>query len=84
MPSLRAPDELIHAEYVVSKAAHQLAIRSDCNETASLLESAIDALPAKVLGLSGTISASPVVTDASQATTTESSTEGSGETVPIL
>ncbi|OAQ70419.1 hypothetical protein VFPPC_02895 [Pochonia chlamydosporia 170] len=86
VPSLRAPVELIHAEYVVSKAAHQLAIRADCNETAALFESAADAITANALGLSGTISASRLVTEASQLSTAasaQSATEIAAESVPI-
>ncbi|KAG8419985.1 hypothetical protein J3458_004804 [Metarhizium acridum] len=86
MPSLRGPDELIHAEYVVSEAAHQLAIRGDCNETAGLFEPVVDAMTAKARRFSGTISASQVVTEVSQTTTAasaESATESSGKSIPI-
>lgn len=86
MPSSRGPEELIHAEYVVSKAAHRLAIRGDCNETAGLFEPVVDAMTAKARRFSGTISASQVVTEASQtaiAASAESTTESSGESIPV-
>ncbi|OAA43096.1 hypothetical protein NOR_04463 [Metarhizium rileyi] len=85
MTSLHRHDELLYAEHVVSKAAHQLAIRGDCNETAALLEPAAKAMTAKALGLSGTISASRLVTDVSQTSTAsaDSTTEPVWESVPI-
>ncbi|KAF5134341.1 hypothetical protein E5D57_004975 [Metarhizium anisopliae] len=86
MPSSRGPEELIHAEYVVSKAAHRLAIRGDCNETAGLFEPVVDAMTAKARRFSGTISASQAVTEASQTTiaaSAESTTESSGESIPV-
>ncbi|KHN95095.1 uncharacterized protein MAM_06980 [Metarhizium album ARSEF 1941] len=85
MPSLRGPDELIQAEHVVSKAAHRLAIRGECNETADLFQPVADAMTARGLGFSGTMSASHLVTEVSQAATTASAgstSESTGESTP--
>ncbi|KAK2593171.1 hypothetical protein QQS21_009143 [Conoideocrella luteorostrata] len=75
---------MLHAEHVVSEAAHMLAIRGECNETAPLFASAADAVTA--LGFTGSITASRIVTDSSQMATTGSTellTESVGESVPV-
>ncbi|KAG6040415.1 hypothetical protein E4U41_000615 [Claviceps citrina] len=80
--AFRASEELLHAEHVVSEAAHMLAIRGECNETALALASAVDGVTA--LGFAGGITASQVVTDGTQIATaaaidTASDSVGEGE-----
>ncbi|OAA33122.1 hypothetical protein AAL_00587 [Moelleriella libera RCEF 2490] len=67
---LRASDELVHAEQMVSAAAHSFAIRGECNDSAPMFASAVDAVTA--LGLTGSITASHVVRDSQ-----------TGESVPV-
>ncbi|QPH01935.1 hypothetical protein C2857_006139 [Epichloe festucae Fl1] len=76
--SFRAPDEMLHAEHVVSEAAHMLAIRGECNETAPALASAVDGIGA--LRFSGSITASRVTTDGTQIATAASADTSSGAT----
>ncbi|KAG5928834.1 hypothetical protein E4U42_007947 [Claviceps africana] len=84
--SFRASDEMLHAEHVVSEAAHMLAVRGECNETASALAlaSATDGITA--LGLAGSITASGVAADGTQVATAasaETTSEAIGESVPV-
>ncbi|KAG5933665.1 hypothetical protein E4U53_000918 [Claviceps sorghi] len=84
--SFRASDEMLHAEHVVSEAAHMLAVRGECNETAPALAlvSAADGLTA--LGLAGSITASRAAADGTQfatAASPETASESIGESVPV-
>lgn len=69
---------MLHAEHVVSEAAHMLAIRGECNETAPALASAVDGIGA--LRFSGSITASRVATDGTQIATAASADTNSGAT----
>ncbi|QUC19541.1 uncharacterized protein UV8b_03782 [Ustilaginoidea virens] len=85
--SLRTSDELIHAEHVISEAAHRLAIRAECNATGPAFESAADAMTA--VGFSGSITASQLITITSETlssappTTTTTTTESPVDTVSV-
>ncbi|GAB0131962.1 hypothetical protein EsDP_00000414 [Epichloe bromicola] len=69
---------MLHAEHIVSEAAHMLAIRGECNETAPALASAVDGIGA--LRFSGSITASRVATDGTQIATAASADTNSGAT----
>ncbi|KAG6016644.1 hypothetical protein E4U54_000832 [Claviceps lovelessii] len=84
--SFRASDEMLQAEHVVSEAAHMLAVRGECNETAHALAlaSAVEGVTAP--GFSGSITASRAATDETQvaaAASVDTTSDSVGESVPV-
>ncbi|KAG5965040.1 hypothetical protein E4U58_002981 [Claviceps cyperi] len=83
--SSRSADEIIHAETVVSEAAHMLAVRGASNETTSTLPlvSAVDGVTAP--GFSLSIVSSRVTTEGTQVATAAAETlsDSSGESAPV-
>ncbi|KAG6257782.1 hypothetical protein E4U23_000024 [Claviceps purpurea] len=83
--SSRSADEIIHAETVVSEAAHMLAVRGASNETTSTppLVSGVDGVTAP--GFSVSMTASRVATEGTQVATAAAETlsDSSGESAPV-